>query len=1050
MTTASPARRPFRAAAAALTALALAVAGVAVAAPARADASPRADASRPAERTVISDAAVFEWAVNGSSQGASASGACGYFVAGVGDGTEASYKTVDEDLTIIKRSLSGAPIRVTAENRCAPVDDSDGAQRLRYENGHATKGADGVVTVAWKGAFTVYAYGGLVPWSVQHPTLTIRPDGTGTVTADLLGYASSMDNPDVKVPLEPARDQTVLDLKDVSIDGDEIRATPVYAGVDYFPLTADGTRSTSSAIGDAVKAANPAWGSWPRDFVDFQYRTGLASYWHTSGGGADPQKPPLPVVLSLAGEKLEYVDLAGLAITAQPVKAQAVTGTTATFSVSATSAQPLSYQWQVQRTFGGAWTDVEGASARELVLTDVARTASPLPKYRVLVSDGVQRIASSAVTLEVKDAAAPTTTLQPSDQVGFEGSTVRLQVRASGFPAVRQQWQISRDGGTSWQDYGDPADTLTITNLPVSLDGVLFRAVGGNGVGTPVVSGTASLRVLAATHPSLAVHPGEPARFAYPVDPAVRGRVYVVAGGLPASGLPELAKVGVVEAASWAARGAGFSEADLLAVTTVQTASNVVNGTFGPAFVELPAGLLDLSKAYVAVLLSGAAGDRTLDASVPILLMGQSAPTVSAQAAATTVDAGGDVVLTATVAGTPTPTLRWQRQVAGGEWDDIPGATASTFTDRAVTASASYRVVAANGLGRVESAPVTVTVVPPVITEKPVITAQPVSVLAPAVPAEGEPVVEFAVTASGADSILWQKRVGDDWSVVGTGPALSYRYTPADAGAQVRAVVSNAGGSTESVAATLTLGDYATAALPDAAASVEQGAALRLAGTVGGTAAVARWQTAAAGSAEWTDVDGSTGATLSIASAAVRDGQRYRLVVSSPVPTSVGGPASVATSGPVTVSLTAPTTPRAAATAAQLDAAPRLEVVGVSGRAHTILVGALHAGRHVDVWVHSEPRHLGWQRVDGGGRTEVTLPADLASGSHRIALLDEGGAVIGTVAVTVGSDGAVRSGSPGTLAVTGSELPAALAMLGGLMLLTGLMATLSSRRGRRG
>ena len=664
----------------------------------------------PGDSEVISDTATLEWGINASSQGSAPNGACGEFVAGISDGTEATYKSRDEDLVIIKRSVTGEPVEVTYDNRCVAIDGTSGEQRLRYENGHAVRDGSGTVTVQWHGAFTVSAYGGLVPWTVQDPRLTVLPDGTGKITASFTGYASSMENPDVKVPLEPVHDQTLLDLKDVSIDGDTIDATPVYAGVDYFPLTADGTRSETSAIPASVKLTNPAWGSWPQDFVDFQYRTGLSSYWHSSGGTADPNKAPLPVSISLAGEELDYVDFESVQITAQPKAVQAVVGGSATFSVAAESSRPLNYQWQIKS--GLKWNDVPGATDARLVLDDVALTASPLPTYRVQVSNGLQRIVSGTATLQVQAGTAPVIGLQPIDQVSFEGGRVMFQASVSGFPTPSQQWQISRDGGSSWQDYGAPTAALWIEDAPVDLDGAQFRAIIGNGIGDPLVSEAASLTVVQTSVPALALHAGERHRFAYPVDPSVTGRVYVVGGGFTQAELPTRLVIGVVSAEKWESRGEDFSSADLISSILLQTANNITAGTFRQEFVSIPEGSLDPGTRYVAVAFSETAGDRSLDAAVPFQVQGQTTPEVSVEASATEVLAGADVTLTATAEGTPVPSLQWQSRISGGEFADLPGETGTTLVVSSITASAEYRVVASNGIGQTASAAVAVTVLP--------------------------------------------------------------------------------------------------------------------------------------------------------------------------------------------------------------------------------------------------------------------------------------------------------------------------------------------------
>jgi hypothetical protein len=44
------------------------------------------------------------------------------------------------------------------------------------------------------------------------------------------------------------------------------------------------------------------WGAWPQSFVDFHRKTGLGSYWYSSGGAADPHKVAAPIVVTVTSE----------------------------------------------------------------------------------------------------------------------------------------------------------------------------------------------------------------------------------------------------------------------------------------------------------------------------------------------------------------------------------------------------------------------------------------------------------------------------------------------------------------------------------------------------------------------------------------------------------------------------------------------------------------------------------------------------------------------------------------------------------------------------
>ena len=56
--------------------------------------------------------------------------------------------------------------------------------------------------------------------------------------------------------------------------------------------------SVASGEKTARTASNSAyWGGWPQSFVNFQQATGLGSYWYSSGGAADDEKPQDPVTV---------------------------------------------------------------------------------------------------------------------------------------------------------------------------------------------------------------------------------------------------------------------------------------------------------------------------------------------------------------------------------------------------------------------------------------------------------------------------------------------------------------------------------------------------------------------------------------------------------------------------------------------------------------------------------------------------------------------------------------------------------------------------------
>nr|WP_246400976.1 HtaA domain-containing protein [Jiangella mangrovi] len=560
--------------------------------------------------------ATFEWGINLVSQYGSPAGGCSFFVAGIADGTEASYKTQDGAVHLLKRLDDGRATAVTAENRCYPLVDDKINQRALFTEGAGELDATGAGSIAWTGAFTIYSYGGMVPWYVKDPVLTLDGEGNGAIAAEVGGFASSMEDPTVKEPLDPEPGVTILELSGVTIDDGVVSGTPVYQGVDYFPLNdptdPESGRRETSAIPDDAKAANPNWGSWPTPIVDFQYRTGLSSYWHTSGLSADPNKPPLPVLIELDGGVPEFVDVAPISIVQQPQWALVVTGEDATFSVTAESEAALTYQWQRRAPGTADWVDIEGATGTTLTLPGM--TAADTGTYvRVVVGNGTIAATSDAAGVQAQDAQAPNLWSSPEDVTTFAGYKAQFNADIAGWPRPTYQWQTSDDGGDTWTDDGEAGQSpsLELTGVTAGQDGLLVRVVGSNGRGPDVVTEPAELTVLPApAEPTLRFPSGTE------LDPADEFLVVqALGGGYPVPTGDTI--MAVVEADVWAARDDTFdAETEAVAWSNLQSV-NFTDG-FVDAGLYVGPGLIDPAKDYVFVTYSTTPGDHTHDAEVAI------------------------------------------------------------------------------------------------------------------------------------------------------------------------------------------------------------------------------------------------------------------------------------------------------------------------------------------------------------------------------------------------------------------------------------------------
>nr|WP_275940842.1 HtaA domain-containing protein [Nocardioides zeae] len=376
---------------------------------------------------------VLDWSGSAELQARPPFGTSSYFSAGVSDGKPATYAASSGDVEILHVAADGSEAAATWETRAAQTS-GDVTQVARLGGGVAELEADGAAVVRWDGAWSVNFYDGLVPFTLTDPVLTVAADGTGALTADISGYASSASDPGTRTPLEPVADVTVATFSGVEIDpAGTVEVVPDYAGVEVV-TPADHAAQDRTVDG---------WGSWPQGFVDVHGRTGLASYWYSSGGAADPRKPAAPFTVDLTDA--EPVDGPGEAvaptITRQPVDVGVRAGQDATFAVAADGVPAPTVRWQV-RSNGGAWHDVAGADSPTLVLRAVS-VADSGTRYRAVATNAAGAVTSAEAILTV-------TPVAPAPGSVAVGSTVRWDPlaaygtvgRAKGFSL----WLAGHDG----------------------------------------------------------------------------------------------------------------------------------------------------------------------------------------------------------------------------------------------------------------------------------------------------------------------------------------------------------------------------------------------------------------------------------------------------------------------------------------------------------------------------------------------------------------------------------------------------------------------------
>ena len=255
----------------------------------------------------------------------------------------------------------------------------------------------------------------------------------------------------------------------------------------------------------------------------------------------------------------------------------------------------------------------------------------------------------------------------------------------------------------------------------------------------------------------------------------------------------------------------------------------------------------------------------------------------------------------------------------------------------------------------------------------PAITTQP----ADEIVAEGQTAI-FSVTAAGAElTYQWQRSDdgGSTWSDISGATDASYTTpptTPADSGAQFACVVTNAGGSVTSDAATLTVVVPPVITSHPSDRTVVEGQAATFSVTATGYALVYQWRRSDDGGSTWSDIPGATNPTYGLLTTPNDDGAQFACVVANI--------AGSVTSSPATLVVRA----RAVAVAARLTHSLALRADGTVWAWGRNKYGQLGDG----TWTDS-PRPVQVKGSSGAGWL-ADVQAVAAGGGHSLALKKDG------------------------------------------------------------
>ncbi len=543
-------------------------------------------------------------------------------------------------------------------------------------------------------------------------------------------------------------------------------------------------------------------------------------------------------------------------ISAQPSSTTVNAGQTATFSAAANGVPTPTVQWQSAPSGSSTFANISGATSTTYT-TPATTAAMNGTQYRAVFTNSQGTATTNAATLTVDF--APTVTAQPASVTVTTGANASFTATASGNPAATVQWQVSTDGGTTWNndttDSGNATGTLTVATT-ASLTGNEYRAVFTNSVGS-ATSNAATLTVN--TLPTVASCPP-------PVVTVTAGQTVTLTVTFTGSPTPTV---------QWQSAPAG------------STTFTNISGATSPTLTFTATA--SQNGAQFQVVVANAAGAAT---GCRVTLNVQFAPTVTTQPANATAPVGQTATFTAAASGNPTPTVQWQVSTDGGTtWNNDTtdsGNTTGTLTVANVTAGQSgdeYRAVFTNSIGSATSNAATLTT-----NAAPIVTTQPASVTVNA----GQ-TATFTAAASGVPTptVQWQSAPAGSSTFANISGATSTTYTTpattaAMTGTQYRAVFTNVAGTATTTIATLTVDSAPAVTTQPASKQVTVGqTATFTAAASGSPAPTVQWQVSTNSGSTWANdtIDsGNTTGTLSVANTTTSEsGYEYRAVFTNSV-----------------------------------------------------------------------------------------------------------------------------------------------------------------------
>ena len=228
------------------------------------------------------------------------------------------------------------------------------------------------------------------------------------------------------------------------------------------------------------------WDCTVEDYTDYSY-TVIAR----ADGFADSAYDPVGTSVWMGSKVCVW-------IMTQPVDKTVAEGGNTEFFIFADGAG-VSYKWQYKDAGSDTWKDLKTTS--EILKVNNAPLSINGRQYRCFASSLGYTQESDVVTLKV---VRPTKILtQPKDTAVTPGGTVKISVTASG-DSLSYKWQYKEAGSDVWKDLKTKSATVTVANVPASINGRKYHCIVSGTFGT-ITSNDATLTV--ASKPVITTQP---------------------------------------------------------------------------------------------------------------------------------------------------------------------------------------------------------------------------------------------------------------------------------------------------------------------------------------------------------------------------------------------------------------------------------------------------------------------------------------------------------------------------------------------------------------